>query len=289
VAVALNLREPEVTQLYKECWNLRQLYDLNQIYLETNGYLAPLVRLYRLCKTAGMDSERVVRLLAIANNDLPSLENRYNNLKEEVNSLEEQKRNSDRKLLELKNQITESSNYVENYKPICRQEETKLEGLQQKRMKDEALVRNFENNNPEYFKIRKTVEERVHSALSDRKRILKLALLSLTESIKKDPEKYISLICHDTLITDYSGKYHTWHAHGFYTYGQKRCSSEIHDRGDYISMLVEEADKQYEKLAKDLVDEIISEYTFNTSSPSLSSLSSLSPSEQEYFQSRAKK
>ena len=39
VAIALDLREPEVTQLFKESWTLKQIYDLNSIYLETKGNL----------------------------------------------------------------------------------------------------------------------------------------------------------------------------------------------------------------------------------------------------------
>jgi DNA-binding CsgD family transcriptional regulator len=43
VAIALDLREPEVTKLYKESWNLRQIHDLNRIYLETHGNLSLLI------------------------------------------------------------------------------------------------------------------------------------------------------------------------------------------------------------------------------------------------------
>ncbi len=50
VAIALDMREPEVTLLYKESWTLRQIYDLNSIYMETKGELAPFVRLYKLSK-----------------------------------------------------------------------------------------------------------------------------------------------------------------------------------------------------------------------------------------------
>ena len=72
-------------------------------------------------------------------------------------------------------------------------------------MKLEAVVREFENNNEEYIKIRKTVEEKVHSFLSDAKPLLRIALLSLTESIGKDPAKYSHLIYHNTSSTaDYS-------------------------------------------------------------------------------------
>jgi hypothetical protein len=61
-------------------------------------------------------------------------------------------------------------------------------------MKLEAGVRYFENNNEEYVKIRNTVEQKVQSILSDRRMVLKLALLSLIESMRKDPDKYSHLI-----------------------------------------------------------------------------------------------
>jgi hypothetical protein len=63
-------------------------------------------------------------------------------------------------------------------------------------MKQEALVKHFENNSEEYIKIKKTVEEKVHSVLSDRRMVLKLGLLSLIESMKNDPGKYSRLIYH---------------------------------------------------------------------------------------------
>jgi chaperonin cofactor prefoldin len=219
----------------------------------------------------------VVRYLKLAN-DLPGLEKEYERLNEGVNSLEEQRRNSDRKLVELNNQVTEASNYLEHYRTSCRQEERKLEGLRQKRVKEEALVRQFENNNREYIKIIKTAEEAVTSTLSKGKDLIKLALLSLTESMKKCPENYISMICYDTRITDYGRKYHPSYGYGFYTYGQRQYQSQNYDREDYMAMLVEEADKLHHTLVKELVDESISNYAVNTPPPSLLYLL---PSDQE--------
>src|SRR6187200_2739452 len=37
VAIALNLRQAEVTELYKEYWNLKQLYDLSRVYEGIKG------------------------------------------------------------------------------------------------------------------------------------------------------------------------------------------------------------------------------------------------------------
>ena len=45
----------------------------------------------------------------------------------------------------------------------------RLRHLQQQSVKQEAIVKHFKNNNEVYPKIRKTVEGKVHSILSDRR------------------------------------------------------------------------------------------------------------------------
>ena len=107
-------------------------------------------------------------------------------------------------------------------------------------MKQEAIVKHFENSNEVYYiKIRKTVEEKVISILSDTKMLLKLALLSLTESMRKDPDKYISLIYHNNTYSDteYNSQYYETAS-----YGQQQ---QQYPSQDYISMLIEEAEKLY--------------------------------------------
>jgi hypothetical protein len=53
-------------------------------------------------------------------------------------------------------------------------------------------------------------------------------------------------------------------------YGQQQ---QRYPSQDYISVLIEEAEKLYNKLAKELGDESISDYAFSTSSSSLPVLS----------------
>ncbi|HKG31077.1 MAG TPA: hypothetical protein VKA91_07375 [Nitrososphaeraceae archaeon] len=67
VAVALNLREPEATVLYREYWRLKRLHRLNLIYKETNGKLGPFLKLYQLrMKEKGMSIDQVVNAVEIA-------------------------------------------------------------------------------------------------------------------------------------------------------------------------------------------------------------------------------
>ena len=104
----------------------------------------------------------------------------------------------------------------------CEKELAQRDQLYQKRMKLEAPVRYFENNNEEYVKIRKTVEEKVVSILSDAKPLLRIALLSLTESMRKDPDKYSSLIYHNNTSSNADYNNHVYAAS--YTYGPPRSS-----------------------------------------------------------------
>jgi hypothetical protein len=66
--------------------------------------------------------------------------------------------------------------------------------MRRKRMEQEALVNQFATNSYEYVKIRKAAEEKVRSTLLNMKSLVELALLSITESIRENQEKYGSLI-----------------------------------------------------------------------------------------------
>jgi hypothetical protein len=101
VAIALNMREPEVARFYVEYWKLRQLYSLNKIYEEIKDDIGYFVRLYRLARVARMGVEQVVKVLEIANNDLPLVEHKCERLKREVDDLQADKHNSARILQEI--------------------------------------------------------------------------------------------------------------------------------------------------------------------------------------------
>ena len=106
MAIELNLREAEVTELYKEYWNLKNLHDLNQVYEEIKDDIYSFAKLYKLAKEVGMNAQHVVNLLTIANNYLPAVEQRYEKLKRVEASLEASNRNSAITLKELKDHFS---------------------------------------------------------------------------------------------------------------------------------------------------------------------------------------
>jgi transposase len=63
VAIALNLRENEVSGLYREYWNLNGLYQLNQIYEEIQYDIFTITELHRRTKVEGLTPQQVSRIL----------------------------------------------------------------------------------------------------------------------------------------------------------------------------------------------------------------------------------
>jgi chromosome segregation ATPase len=131
---------------------------LDQIYEEIKDDIGSFVNLYRSAKAAGMNVQHVNRLLAIANNHLPSVEYTYEICKREVEDLEAGKGNSARIYQEIKDKILSMRNRLDFLNLDCERELAQRDQLYQKRMKLEASVRQFQNNNEEYAKIKNTVE-----------------------------------------------------------------------------------------------------------------------------------
>jgi hypothetical protein len=95
----------------------------------------------------------------------------------------------------------------------------------------------------------------VSSILSDGKGLLGLALYSLMESIRNEPVKYSSLICYN----------------GIYGLQQQQyISSQNYYVEHYTTMLIEEAERLYNKLVKEITKGITYDPAFSSSSSSSS-------------------
>jgi hypothetical protein len=263
VAVALNARESEISRFYKEYLKLNQMQDLNVVYHELRGDIIPFLRLYKLARAACMSEQHVVNLLKVVNDNLPAVEHRYESLKQEVNSLETRKLNSNKDLHDLRNRILDLRKSLDICVLTYKQQAEKLADLRAKKMALEDLVNRFENNNEEYLKIHQTVKDKVGSTLSDGKGLLRLALYSLIESIRNEPVKFSSLVYSSNSIS---------------LPGQQQYISSQDCFIEYsTSMIVQEAEKLYNTLVKDLVNEAIDDAAFGRGS-ALSSSSLLSSS-----------
>ena len=137
---------------------------------------------------------------------------------------------------------------------MCQEEEVNLGDLQRKRLKAEAIANHFENNHEEYLRIKNAIEEKAYTVLSNGASLLKLAVACVIHSIRSNPEEYASL-----MYGKYSPPSHSVHTDDYSTQDLK--------------ILANDAAKLYCMLAKDLVDEFLSDYNISTSQTSIQSIS----------------
>ena len=148
------------------------------IYDEIGGDIIHFIKLYKLSKYAHMKPEHVVNLLQTSNEYLPLLEQKYKKLTKEIEFLESEKQ----KLRDLGNQVGVLTKVLEKYKK-------EIKNLQKEKIRLEILM-----NNGRYEKVRQIAEKEVNNSLSKRRDLLKLAVVSVLESIRQDPDKYNFLI-----------------------------------------------------------------------------------------------
>jgi hypothetical protein len=128
-------------------------------------------------------------------------------------------------------------------------------------------VHSFRNNDEGYIALIKTIEEEVLRILSNRKALLKLAVLSIAESIRNNPDIYSSLISnpndksYSSLVTASSDT------------GQYIGPDDLYISQNYrIEMLLEEAEKLYNSLAELFVREVVNECISKQSTGTLPAL-----------------
>jgi hypothetical protein len=139
IAIDLNLEESEATKFYKEYWKLRQLHNLNMVYEEIKDDIGFFAKLYKLAKAKGMDVQQVIDLLAIANNDLPTIEKRFKRLRNDVSMLQFQKCIDKRNLYLLKSQIATTSRLLNSFRISSERERREIENLNNERARLEQL------------------------------------------------------------------------------------------------------------------------------------------------------
>jgi hypothetical protein len=252
VAIELNLRESEATKFYKEYWKLKQLHNLNMAYEEVKGDIEPFLKLYRLSKAKGMGVKHVVNLLTIANEDLPAIEKRYKRLRNDVSMLQFQKRIDERNLYQMNNQIASTNKLLNSFSISCKRERREIENLHNEKTRIENLLTHFKNTNGEYLKIKQAAEDKVKDVLTNNKLLLKFATFSVIESLRSNPEIYNFVsysISNNTTISCRSNY------PSLMLSGRQQHQQSFND--SYIALILEEADKLYNKLMTELTNRSI--------------------------------
>jgi hypothetical protein len=188
VAVALNLREPEVTKLYKEYCKLNRRDILNLIDKETNGKLGIFLKLYQqLVKKNGMNIAQVVNAVEIAIHKLPHMESLYKQLKDEVDKLQyiRQRLVNDIRALERKISLLDQTAF--SIEQDCRRKHQEIQELIAQKYRIEKFIANILNGEG-YTKMNQIAKEAVKAALSEEKKLISVSFVALIQTLKNDPQ-----------------------------------------------------------------------------------------------------
>ena len=259
VAIALNLRESEATKFYREYWRLKQLHNLKMAYEELKGDIEPFLKLYRLSKAKCMNVQQVVNVLKIANNNLLDIQCRYQRLKRELNTLEFDKQQSHRTMAYFNNQIETQRKALTSYRVSSIRERRQIEKIYNEKVRLESLVIGFKNNNEDYLKIKRAAEEKVKDVLTNSKLLLKFATFSVIESLRSNPKLY-NFVIHDNsnnTAIPYGPTYSSSMSSGRQYHQQQSFNDS------YTALILEEAEKLYNKLTTELTNSVIGSRCYN--------------------------
>ncbi len=188
VAVTLNLREPEVTNTYREYWRLKRLHILNLIYKETNGKLSSFLKLYkRLIKEKGMSIEQVAKAVDIAIHKLPHMETLYRQAKDEAEKMQRTIQRLANDVVALEHKISLLDKTAFSSEQECKRTEQQVQELADKKDRLEKLIANILNGE-DYSKVKQIAKENVKVVLSENKKLISISFVALIQTIKADPQ-----------------------------------------------------------------------------------------------------
>jgi len=143
----------------------------------------------------------------------------------------------------LNDEIASGKALLNSYRVLCEQKRQETEDLNNEITRLEALVSRFKSNNEEYRKIKQRAEEEVRSVLTHGKVLVQFALASVIEAIRRNPDIYNNLLAYNTSSTS--------------TTTPTQEMLPLHNE-DYKTMILEESDKLYNELVKELVNRVMS-------------------------------
>jgi hypothetical protein len=189
VAIASNLREKEVSDYYREYWNLNGMYYLNQIYEELRDDIWSLIELHSRMKSESLSPQQVPRILKTT----MTLEHENRDLECEQARLEVSNKQAAKTFQQLTDSIQKDRKTLEKNHYVISQQKREIENLNIQKTGLEDTINSIQLNNEICIKIKQMVKQEIESFVYNPRKLLRLALASLFESSRKHPGKFQTL------------------------------------------------------------------------------------------------
>jgi hypothetical protein len=142
-----------------------------------------------------------------------------------------------------------------SYRISCIRERREIENLYNEKARLEAIVTGFKSNNEEYLdKIKQAAYEEVRSVLNDSKLLLKVATLSIIESLRSNPELY-NFMLYSTSVETTSTTTYGSNFPSLTLSGRQQQQQSFND--SYTALILDEAEKLYNKLTTELTNRVM--------------------------------
>ena len=166
----------KVEELHVQYWRLSKLDNLEILYHEVEYSLSLLLRLHNILKDKRITRDKDISdLIELANDGIPNLRARFEELLNQVTALENEKDSLSTEILGLKSSI-----YSNN--EIIRKQNVQLRSLDRKLSQLQIMLRKA-GKDPDYHRIVEIVDQR----LNDKRSLLVAALLAVFKTLKANP------------------------------------------------------------------------------------------------------
>jgi cell division protein FtsB len=196
VAIELDLKSEDVTRLNMEWRQLKGLHDLIQLHEELRDEILPLVNSYKNIKDAGLAPQRIVTALKYAE-ELPVLERRYNELKNEFGNITYKKQNLLYSFDDLNHQMFLTKKMLDQGDSMIEQKKQEIEQLSNEKQHLENFISRLKTNSNEYDRVTRIAKAKILQLLYNKRSILEVAIGSILEVLIEHPEK--QLLIYDSL------------------------------------------------------------------------------------------
>ena len=154
-----------------------------------------------------------------------------------------------------------------SYRISCIRERREIESLCNEKARLDAVVTGFKSNNEEYLdKIKKAAEEKIKEVLTNGKYLLQFAVASVIESLRSNPELCNFIIYNNNNAISYGSNYPSLMS------GEQQQQA-FNDT--YTALILEEAEKIYNKLTTELTNRIMASAAAAISASSLPPLDNM--------------
>jgi hypothetical protein len=246
VAIALNLREKEVNELYREHWNLDGLYHLNQIYEEIHDDIWSIIELNRRMKIEGLSSQQISRTLKI----IITFECKIRDLEGEQARLEVNNKQAAKTFQQFTDSIQKDHKTIEENDYVISRQKRENEKLNIEKVRLENSIDSIWLNNETCINIKQIVKQEIENVISNPRRLLKTALASLFESSRKHPGKFQTL-------------YYNMPSHlsveQILSEPSDSQDANLYAFGEDEKLLLDEAEQSYNKIADSIANKCINE------------------------------